>query len=55
MRIAQLRCDAGTQMWSLWWADRNDRWDRFRDLEATSEVDELLEEIDEDPTGIFWG
>lgn len=55
MKIARLRFDAGTRTWTLWWADRNGRWDRYWDVDATPDIDELLREIDEDPTGIFWG
>jgi hypothetical protein len=55
MKIAQLRFEAGTQTWTLWWADRNGRWDRYWDGDAGPDIDELLREIDEDPTGIFWG
>ncbi len=55
MKIAQLRYDATSRTWTLWWADRNGRWDRCWDVGETSDIDELLAEIDEDPTGIFWG
>lgn len=55
MRIAQLRFDGATSTWTLWWADRNGRWDRYWDLDATPDIDLLLAEIDEDPTAIFWG
>jgi hypothetical protein len=54
MRIAQLRFDPGSQTWSLFWADRNERWHRYDDLEPTVLISSLLEEIDDDPTGIFW-
>jgi hypothetical protein len=55
MKIAQLRYDAKTKTWTLWWADRAERWDRYWDVDASPNIDELLSEIDEDPTGIFWG
>lgn len=41
--------------WTLYWADRNSRWHRYDDLEATPHLDELITEIDEDPTCIFFG
>lgn len=54
MKIAQLRFDAASRTWTLWWADRNGRWDRYWDVDATPDIDELLREINEDPTAIFW-
>jgi hypothetical protein len=55
MKVAQLRFDEAETTWTLWWPDRNERWNRYRDLDATSDLDVLPAEIDEDPTGIFWG
>jgi hypothetical protein len=55
MKIAQLRYDAAAREWSLYWADRNGRWHRYRDLDPAENLDPLLREIDEDPTAIFWG
>ena len=40
--------------WSLYWADRNGRWHRYDDLEP-GPVDKVLNEIEADPTCIFWG
>lgn len=55
MKIAQLRFDPTARTWSLWWADRNGRWGRYWDVDATADIDDLLHEIDADPTGTFWG
>ena len=55
MKIAQLRFDSGNKTWALYWADRNSRWHRYDDLEATDVLDAVLAEIDEDPTCIFFG
>jgi hypothetical protein len=49
-----MRFDPETNLWSLYWADRNSRWHRYDDLDP-GPVDELLREIAEDPTCIFWG
>jgi hypothetical protein len=40
--------------WSLYWADRNDHWHRYDDLDP-GPLDTVLNEIEADPTGIFWG
>lgn len=55
MKIAQLRFDAESGTWSLWWSDRNERWHRVPDLDATPDIDQLLAVIDDDPAGAFWG
>jgi Protein of unknown function (DUF3024) len=53
--VARLRYTAARREWTLYWRDRNQRWHRYPDHQPTSDVTELLEEIDRDPTGIFWG
>lgn len=53
--IARLRYTAATKMWTLYWRDRNLRFHRYDSIEASPHVDDLLAEIDRDPTGIFWG
>jgi hypothetical protein len=52
--MAQLRYSADTHQWHLYWADRNGRWHRYDDL-APGAVDQALNEIEADPTCIFWG
>jgi Protein of unknown function (DUF3024) len=54
MPIAQLRFDPATVLWTLFWADRNDRWHPY-DLIDPGTVEQLLMEIENDPTCIFWG
>jgi hypothetical protein len=55
MAIAQMRYDEKTAKWTLYCADRNDRWHEYFDMEPTKDIDKILKEIGEDPTGIFWG
>jgi len=55
MPIAQIRYNEKTGEWTLYCADRNDRWHEYFDLEPTKNLDEIIAEIDKDPTGIFWG
>jgi hypothetical protein len=54
VRVAQLRYSANTHHGSLYWADRNGHWHRYDDLEP-GPLDTVLNEIEADPTGIFWG
>ena len=52
--IGQLRYDPATARWTQFWTDRNSRWHPY-DLVDPGTVEELLGEIDQDPTSIFWG
>ena len=42
-------------LWTLYWPDRNSRFHRYGDLAPTPYLSEVLDEIDDDPTAIFWG
>ena len=53
--VAQLRYQPDDYQWRLYSADRNSRWHYYDLSEPTTQVEELLAEIDDDPTGIFWG
>jgi hypothetical protein len=52
--VAQLRYSPASHAWTLYWADRNSRWHRYDDIDPGT-ADELLDEINQDPTSIFWG
>lgn len=53
--IARLRYTTATKRWSLYWRDRNLRFHVYDQAPATGTVEELLAEVDRDPTAIFWG
>ena len=53
--IARLRYTTATKAWTLWWRDRNLRFHAYDLLSPSPRVEDLLTEIDRDPTGIFWG
>ncbi len=53
--VAQLRYDPDDHQWRLYCADSNSRWHFYDIAEPTPRIEELLTEIDKDPTGIFWG
>lgn len=55
MAIARFVYAPETGTWSLKYADRNDRWHLFEDFCGVTDFSELLEEVEEDATGIFWG
>ena len=53
--IARLRYTKATGMWSLYWRDRNLKFHEYDLVSASANVEELLAEVDRDPTAIFWG
>jgi hypothetical protein len=53
--VARLRYTATRREWTVQSADSNGRWSRYEFIDAVPRVDVLLDEIDRDPTGIFWG
>jgi len=55
LKVAQFRYDPDEKDWSLYCADRNDRWHIYLEAESSKDIDDLLKAVDEDPTGIFWG
>jgi hypothetical protein len=53
--IARLRYAKATRLWSLYWRDRNLKFHANDRVPASASVEELLAEVDRDPTAIFWG
>ena len=53
--IARLRYTQATRTWTLYWRDRHLRFHRYDQLQPSPHIDDLLPEIDRDPTAIFWG
>lgn len=53
--IARLRYTAADKSWTLYWRDRHLRFHVYEPLPPSNRVDDLLAEIDRDPTCIFWG
>ena len=53
--IARLAYVKAREEWTLYWADRNNRFQRYWECGPRPHVGDLLAEIDADPTCIFWG
>jgi hypothetical protein len=53
--VARLRYVQSTKLWTLYWSDRNLKFHRYDRVEPTPTIQNLLDEIDADPTAIFWG
>jgi DUF3024 family protein len=47
--------DVETRRYAVYWADRNDRWRRYEEIEPTEDIEVVLRVIDEDPICVFWG
>ena len=55
LQVARFRYLAARAVWLLDWSDSNQRWHAYAAIEPSPNVDALLEEVEADPTGIFWG
>jgi hypothetical protein len=53
--IARLRYTVADKSWTLYWRDRNLRFHAYDPLPPSNRVEDLLSELDRDPTCIFWG
>jgi hypothetical protein len=53
--VARLRYTKVSKTWTLFWVDRKLRFHVYDGVRPTSRVEVLLEEVDRDPTAIFWG
>jgi Protein of unknown function (DUF3024) len=54
MPFARLRFTR-SRGWELYWADRNSDFHIYDPVEPTQDITKLLDEIDRDPTCIFFG
>jgi hypothetical protein len=53
--IARLLYTVAEESWTLHWRDRNLRFHAYDQLAPSTRVENLLRELDRDPTRIFWG
>ena len=55
MKIAKFKFDLKSGTWALFCSDRNDRWHPYQETGNESDFQILLEAVEKDVTGIFWG
>jgi hypothetical protein len=55
MAIAQVRFNEEQENWTLYWRDRNEKWHLYTEITPVKNVEEIINEVDKDPSGIFWG
>jgi hypothetical protein len=53
--VARMRYTKSNGTWALYYRDRNLRFHRYDLVPPTANINDLLNELDQDPTGIFWG
>jgi Protein of unknown function (DUF3024) len=53
--VARLRYVRSRRVWRLYWIDSDDRWHEYPELPFAPDVADLLAELEEDPTALFWG
>ncbi len=53
--IARLLYTKTRGEWSLYWRDQNLKFHEYDMVAPTPHVDDLIAEIERDPTAIFWG
>jgi hypothetical protein len=53
--VAKFRYVAAADEWRLYCQFRDLKWRAYRPLPSAPDFDTLLEEVNRDPTGIFWG
>jgi hypothetical protein len=54
MPIAQARYQ-GNGTWTPYFGDRDGNWTLYSDLEPKQPIDVIINELDSDPTCVFWG
>ncbi len=54
-KVARFRKDPQSNCWQLYFADRNGRWHLFEPCPASSDIEKLLDEVEKNSTGAFWG
>ena len=53
--VAKLRYSEARRTWSLYWSDANGRWHRLSNVPMTPDLGKLLQAIETDAAGVFWG
>jgi hypothetical protein len=53
--VAQFRYDEYSKKWTLYCADRNSKWHIYLGIKPRSNMEDLLKEVDLDPTHTFYG
>jgi hypothetical protein len=55
LAVARLRYVKARREWSLYWRDRHEKFHLYDEAAPTPSIQTLLDEVEADPTSIFWG
>ncbi len=53
--IAKIKYILSQKIWELYWQRANMKWVKYDQKKSSKSLSELVQEIDSDPFGIFWG
>ena len=53
--VAKLRYSEARRTWSLYWSDTNGRWHRLSNVAMAADIRTLLQAVETDDAGVFWG
>jgi hypothetical protein len=53
--IAKINYNNTNNNWTLYCRDRNQKWHKYSEIKPTVNIKEIINEINKDSTGIFWG
>jgi hypothetical protein len=54
-KIARFIKKGDFNVWQLYYADRNGRWHLFEPFPEDKDIEKLLDEVERDSSGCFWG
>ena len=54
-KIAQFRFNTENNKWSLYWWRHTEKWQKYEEVQPSNDLQELVNEVDEDPVALFWG
>lgn len=55
MKVARFKKDLKTETWQLIWADRHSKWRPYPPLLFHRDIEKLLQEVEKNEIGAFWG
>jgi hypothetical protein len=55
VKISQFRYDEDKIIWSLYWWRHTGKWYLYDEVNPSLEINDLINEVNNDPSGIFWG
>jgi hypothetical protein len=53
--IAKFLYSRTTKKWNLYWMRQDLKWHLYEPLSESTTIEALVEEVDKDPHGAFWG